>query len=65
LAATLIAAAVVALVVQKKLWRAGSAGVSEASAAEVATGGDSIALAKAALAARRSLATRSRATRRR
>jgi hypothetical protein len=49
LAATLIAVAIVALVIRKQLWRAGSANVLEASAAEVATGTDSIALAKAAL----------------
>ena len=49
LAATFIAVAVVALVVRKQLWRAGSAAVPEAAAAEVAAGIDSIALAKAAL----------------
>src|SRR5450432_265539 len=48
-AATLIAAAIVALVVRKQLWRAGSA-VPEASAAEVAAGTDSIGLARLALA---------------
>ena len=50
LAATLIAAVVLALVVRKQLWRAGSPDVPEASAAELGTGTDSIALAKAALA---------------
>jgi hypothetical protein len=50
LAATLIVAAVLALVVRKQLWRTSEPGVSEASAAEVGTGTDSIALAKAALA---------------
>jgi hypothetical protein len=49
LAATLIVAAVLAVVVRKQLWRASEAGVSEASAAEVGAGTDSIALAKAAL----------------
>ncbi|HMI57933.1 MAG TPA: hypothetical protein VK511_07790 [Gemmatimonadaceae bacterium] len=50
LAATLIAAVVLALVVRKQLWRAGNSDVPEASAAELGTGTDSIALAKAALA---------------
>ncbi|MDQ2931555.1 MAG: hypothetical protein M3Y05_12185 [Gemmatimonadota bacterium] len=48
-AAGLIIAAVIVTVVQKQLWRTGSASVPEASAAEVATGTDSIALAKAAV----------------
>jgi hypothetical protein len=49
LAATLITVAILALVVRSQLWRATSP-VAEAAAAERATGEDSIALAKAALA---------------
>jgi hypothetical protein len=49
LAATLIAVAIVALVIRKQLWRAGSANVLEASAAEVSSDADSMSLAKAAL----------------
>ena len=47
--AVLIAAAVLALVVEKGLWRPGTSAVVEASAAEVGAGTDSIALAKVAL----------------
>src|ERR1700710_377668 len=48
LAATLIAAAVLALIVHKQLWRVGSA-VPDASASESPADADSIALAKVAL----------------